>query len=159
MSTSAIFWIGNPENLGRRNYLGMKFSDGHPSMNRHISSGINFNGINSKKQFKKKVAYVLDASAPKTSQTKDEPIPESYLIHPSLIINYTYAWFDNRVRVKKFNGEWIIWGSRNLMSELPPTTDWHNSWTGTYNSQRGTTSAISSFNRSFNTDGTGSDNM
>jgi hypothetical protein len=115
----ASFWVGNPENKARSDWLGLITFGGYPTTHPFteddhlpIDKGIHFSLTTSKKQFKRKVEWILDSARPNSAMKKGQYATEETLRFPSLIIDYTYAYYHGQVHIARFNLGWKICGDR-----------------------------------------------
>jgi hypothetical protein len=107
--TTGAFWVGNPDKgKARSNWLATKIFNGYPSTHIHEACAVCFDGIKSKRQFKKRVKEMWLAG----DRPSDFNFPpdNNYREWTPNGQDYTYAWFNNRVNVQKFDYGWKIWG-------------------------------------------------
>jgi len=114
MGTKGSFWVGNPENPARSNWLGMKKISGYPRTHSSRSNSLNFGGVTTKNQFKRRVKEIQRGTtnfvSPTSALYKVEQL--HFCDHLPNEVNYTYAWFGGKVQIQKFNQGWKEWGDR-----------------------------------------------
>lgn len=108
MGTRASFFVGDPRDLEKREWLGCIAFDGYPE-------GVDeLDEIGTEKAFKKAIRAM--------EQRDDFASPKGGFPFPwpddLFLTDYTYAFFDGKLQVACGHRGFVEWGERNKLSEM-----------------------------------------
>ena len=98
MGTRAAFWVGNPTQLDKREWLGCIAFDGHPENFEQLA------GIVSEKEYRDAVQVIRDSSRDFATPDKGWPFPWADDI---FLTDITYAFFGGVVQVCWFHSTFV----------------------------------------------------